>query len=79
MCHHQLDANGCFPLNKQIDRLVRNKFTQIHATTIKYIHNEANDSYNRLTNIFEEFTSINDESEQFIYNYFTVNSKEELI
>lgn len=67
--NHQLDSNGCFPLNKQIDDLVRK--CQVRATPIKDIHRTANESYNKLTNMIEEFTSINDESEQFIYNYFS--------
>ncbi len=67
--HHKFDQNGCFPLNNKIDDLV--KKCQVHAVPIKDIHKTANESYNKLTNLIEEFTSINDESEQFIYNYFS--------
>ena len=38
---------------------------------IKEIQKMANASYNKLKNMFEEFKSINDESEQYIYNYFS--------
>ena len=63
--NHLLDTNGCFPLNKRIDYLV--KKCQVRATPIKDTHKTANDSYNNLTNMIEEFTSINDESKLFIY------------
>lgn len=37
---------------------------------INKIHNTANDSFSKLSNMIEEFTSINRESDKFLYNYF---------
>jgi len=71
--YHKFEKNGSFPLNNQIDNLV--KKMQFLVTEDSHSRNEthkaANDSYNKLKNMFEEFTSINDESELHIYNYFS--------